>query len=47
VTGAIVDARRAKQVEGVFGAGYFRLSKQEIQEIEKYSSGIAKTKTAG
>jgi aryl-alcohol dehydrogenase-like predicted oxidoreductase len=34
VTGAIVGARSAKQVEGVMGAGDFRLSKKEIAAIE-------------
>jgi aryl-alcohol dehydrogenase-like predicted oxidoreductase len=47
VTGAIVGARSAKQVEGVFGAGDFRLNAEEIQEIAQYSSGIAKTKAVG
>ncbi len=34
VTGAIVGARSAKQVEGVMGAGDFRLSEEEIDAIE-------------
>jgi aryl-alcohol dehydrogenase-like predicted oxidoreductase len=34
VTGAIVGARSAKQVEGVMGAGDFRLSEEEIAAIE-------------
>lgn len=34
VTGAIVGARSADQVEGVFGAADFRLSDEEIQELE-------------
>jgi aryl-alcohol dehydrogenase-like predicted oxidoreductase len=34
VTGAIVGARSAKQVEGVMGAGDFRLSQEEIAAIE-------------
>ena len=46
VTGAIVGARSAKQVEGVFHAGDFRLSHDEIAEIESFSSGIAKAKAA-
>jgi aryl-alcohol dehydrogenase-like predicted oxidoreductase len=35
VTGAIVGARSAKQVEGVIGAGDFRLSQEEIAAIER------------
>jgi aryl-alcohol dehydrogenase-like predicted oxidoreductase len=35
VTGAIVGARSAKQVEGVMGAGDFRLSQEEIAAIER------------
>ena len=35
VTGAIVGARSAKQVEGVTGAGDFRLSEEEIAAIER------------
>jgi aryl-alcohol dehydrogenase-like predicted oxidoreductase len=34
VTGAIVGARRADQVDGVIGAGEFRLSEDELAEIE-------------
>jgi aryl-alcohol dehydrogenase-like predicted oxidoreductase len=34
VTGAIVGARSAEQVEGVFGGGDFRLSDDEIARIE-------------
>jgi aryl-alcohol dehydrogenase-like predicted oxidoreductase len=34
VTGAIVGARSAQQVEGVFGGGDFRLSDEEIARIE-------------
>lgn len=34
VTGAIVGARSAEQVEGVFGGGDFRLSDEEIARIE-------------
>jgi aryl-alcohol dehydrogenase-like predicted oxidoreductase len=34
VTGAIVGARSPKQVEGVVGAGDYRLSLEEVQEIE-------------
>jgi len=46
VTGAIVGSRSAKQAEGVMGAADFRLSESEIAEIEKASSGIAKTHVA-
>ena len=46
VTGAIVGSRSARQVEGVFHAGDFWLSDQEIAEIESFSSGIAKAKAA-
>jgi aryl-alcohol dehydrogenase-like predicted oxidoreductase len=35
VTGAIVGARSATQVEGVMGAGDFRLSEEEIAAIER------------
>jgi aryl-alcohol dehydrogenase-like predicted oxidoreductase len=42
VTGAIVGARSAQQVEGVFHAGDFRLSEQDLQEIENASRGLAK-----
>jgi aryl-alcohol dehydrogenase-like predicted oxidoreductase len=34
VTGAIVGARNAKQVEGVMGAGDWRLTPEEIAEVE-------------
>jgi aryl-alcohol dehydrogenase-like predicted oxidoreductase len=33
VTGAIVGARRPEQLDGVIGAGAFRLSAEEIDEI--------------
>jgi len=46
VTGAIVGARSAKQAESVFRAGDFRLSSQEIAEIESFSSTVAKAKAA-
>jgi len=46
VTGAIVGARSAKQVEGVLRAGEFRLNPQEVAEIDSFSSGIAKAKAA-
>jgi aryl-alcohol dehydrogenase-like predicted oxidoreductase len=35
VTGAIVGARSSTQVEGVMGAGDFRLSEEEIAAIER------------
>jgi len=35
VTGAIVGARNAKQVEEIFGAAEFRLNEAEIAEIER------------
>jgi aryl-alcohol dehydrogenase-like predicted oxidoreductase len=34
VTGALVGARSAEQVEGVMGGGEFRLSEEEIARIE-------------
>lgn len=40
VTGAIVGARSAKQVEGILGAMDFRLSDEEIRELEE---GFAKS----
>jgi aryl-alcohol dehydrogenase-like predicted oxidoreductase len=46
VTAAIVGSRSAKQAEGVMRAGEFKLSDQEIAEIEAASSSIAKTKAA-
>jgi aryl-alcohol dehydrogenase-like predicted oxidoreductase len=36
VTGAIVGARNAKQVEGWLGAADFRLSEAEIEEIQQF-----------
>jgi aryl-alcohol dehydrogenase-like predicted oxidoreductase len=36
VTGAIVGMRSAKQVDGVIGAADFRLSAEEIGEIEQF-----------
>jgi len=36
VTGAIVGARSAKQVEGWLGAAEYRLNQQEIQEIQQF-----------
>lgn len=35
VTGAIVGARRPEQVDGIIGAGEFRLAPTEIAEIEQ------------
>lgn len=46
ITGAIVGARNAKQAEGVFRAAEFRLTAEEIAEIEKAASPLAKFKTA-
>jgi aryl-alcohol dehydrogenase-like predicted oxidoreductase len=46
VTAAIVGARTAKQAETVFRVGDFRLSVQEIREIELFSSGVATAKAA-
>jgi len=46
VTGAIVGARSAEQAEGVMRAGEFRLTPQEIVEIEAFSGNIAKAKAA-
>jgi aryl-alcohol dehydrogenase-like predicted oxidoreductase len=34
VTGAIVGARRPEQLDGVIGAGVFRLTPEEIAEVE-------------
>lgn len=38
ITGAIVGGRNAKQVEGIIGAAEFRLSEDEINEIESFLS---------
>ena len=46
VTGAIVGMRSARQVEGVIGAADFRLSQDEIQEIETFMKKSAVTATA-
>lgn len=46
VTGAIVGSRNAKQAEGVMHAGEFRLSPEEIAQIESFSSSIAEAKAA-
>jgi aryl-alcohol dehydrogenase-like predicted oxidoreductase len=36
ITGAIVGGRNPQQVEGMIGAGEFRLNEMEIAEIEKF-----------
>jgi aryl-alcohol dehydrogenase-like predicted oxidoreductase len=41
VTGAIVGMRSAKQVDGVIGAAQFRLSADEIAEIERFRAASA------
>ena len=41
VTAAIVGMRSAKQVEGVIGAADFRLSPEEVQEIEAFLQASA------
>jgi aryl-alcohol dehydrogenase-like predicted oxidoreductase len=46
VTGAIVGARTANQAASVMRAGDFRLTAEEIAEIEYYSAPIAKTYAA-
>ena len=38
VTGAIVGGRDGRQVEGIIGAGAFRLSEREIREIEAFAA---------
>jgi aryl-alcohol dehydrogenase-like predicted oxidoreductase len=40
VTGAIVGARRAEQVRGVVGAADFRVSQEELEEIEAFSQKV-------
>ena len=42
VTGAIVGARNPKQIDGIIGAGDFRLSGEEVDEIEGQLSSAAK-----
>jgi aryl-alcohol dehydrogenase-like predicted oxidoreductase len=42
VSGAIVGGRSAAQVEGVIGAGAFRLDIEEIREIEDFISAMPK-----
>jgi aryl-alcohol dehydrogenase-like predicted oxidoreductase len=46
VTGAIVGMRSAKQVDGVIGAADFRLSVEELAEIEQFRSSSAAPVTA-
>ena len=41
VTGAIVGMRSAKQVDGVIGAADFRLSAEEIAEIDQFRAATA------
>lgn len=36
VTGAIVGARSARQIDGIIGAGTFRLSADEVEQIEHF-----------
>ena len=38
VTAAIVGGRNRKQVEGIIGAGAFRLNQQERDEIQQFIS---------
>jgi aryl-alcohol dehydrogenase-like predicted oxidoreductase len=42
VTGAIVGGRNALQVEGIIGAGEFRLSQQEVGTIDRHIDRMAK-----
>jgi aryl-alcohol dehydrogenase-like predicted oxidoreductase len=46
VTGAIVGMRSAKQVEGVIGAATFRLSTDEIAEIDRFRAATVAPVTA-
>jgi aryl-alcohol dehydrogenase-like predicted oxidoreductase len=46
VTGAIVGMRSAKQVDGVIGAAEFRLSKEELGEIERFQPATVTPVTA-
>jgi aryl-alcohol dehydrogenase-like predicted oxidoreductase len=41
VTAAIVGIRRPDQVEGIAGALEFRLSPEEVAEIDRFSSSLA------
>ncbi len=42
VTGAIVGGRTAAQVEGIIGAGSFRLNEEELSAIEQFIAGMPK-----
>ena len=42
VTGAIVGGRNAAQVEGIIGAGEFRLSEEEVGRIGQFIAGMPK-----
>ncbi|MEI8186036.1 MAG: aldo/keto reductase [Chlorobiaceae bacterium] len=42
VTGAIVGGRNAAQVEGIIGAEAFRLSQEEVAEIERFVADMPK-----
>jgi aryl-alcohol dehydrogenase-like predicted oxidoreductase len=42
ITGAIVGARNAKQVDGVMGAADLKLSRDEISEIEGAAAAVAR-----
>ena len=42
ITGAIVGARNAKQVDGVMGAAELKLSQDEISEIEGAAAAVAR-----
>ncbi len=42
VTGAIVGGRNASQVEGIVGAGEFRLTEEEIDSIGEHLKGMEK-----
>jgi aryl-alcohol dehydrogenase-like predicted oxidoreductase len=42
VTGAIVGGRNAAQVEGIIGAGEFRLHEEEIVKINNFIAGMTK-----
>ena len=42
MTGAIVGGRNAAQVEGIIGAGEFRLSGEEIEAIGRFIAGMEK-----
>jgi aryl-alcohol dehydrogenase-like predicted oxidoreductase len=46
ITGTIVGARSAQQAEGVMRAGDFRLTPEEIAEVEAAAFSLAKFKTA-